>query len=230
MPTKTRPPTQNRPNSLLGVRRLVSQAGLAKHLGVARSTVSRAAKPGGALHPAMVRDRVDLDHPACVAWAPKKAFEPELIEAPTEPEPEPEVEQHSGYCGGCGALHSAYVGTPIEEFAQRAEAPVRVVRAALANELAPALRDDGQIDIAHPASLAFLARSPIDQDDEKAPLPVNGHDFLCPASLDEDGHVDVEHPILFAFIARWIGRVPQPSDVDEFFVEFHDWIPPVIRT
>jgi len=173
----------------------------------------------------MVRDRVDLDHPACVAWAPKKAWEPEFIEAAPEREAEPEPEQyerHSDYCGGCGELHSAYVGTPIEEFARRAEAPVRVVRDALANELAPALREDGQIDIAHPASLAFLARSPVDQDDEEAPLPVNGHDFLCPA-CPNDVHVDLEHPIFLAFLARWIGRVPEPSDVAEFSAEFPEW-------
>jgi hypothetical protein len=177
----------------------------------------------------MVRDRVDLDHPACVAWVPKKAFEPELIEVSepevaAEPETELEPELHSGYCGGCGALHSAYVGTPIQEFAQRAEAPLRVVRAALSGELAPALRDDGQIDIAHPAALAFLARNPVDQDDEEAPPPVNGHDFLCPASIDAGEHVDFEHPIFLAFLARWVGRVPQPADVAEFAVEFHAWV------
>jgi len=223
MPAKTRPQTPNRPNSVpRNLRRLVSQAGLAKHRGVARSTVSRAAKPGGALFPAMVRDRVDIDHPACVAWTPKKASEPEFIEAPNEPESAPEYQPHSSYCGGCGRLHSAYLGTPVEEFAQRAEAPVRVVRAAITGELAPALRKDGLLDIAHPASLAFLARNPIDQEDEKAPLPVNGHDFLCPACPD-DVHTDLAHPIFLAFLARWIGRVPQPADVADFSAEFPDW-------
>lgn len=211
----------------------VSQTDVAQRAGVNRSTISRLF--AGPLNAALLPGkRCDVTHPVVVAWAKQRGLDPtallgafhsEMLRPAPPAQASIEIEQHSGYCGGCGELHSPYAGTPIEEFAQRAETPVRAVRDALTVELAPALRNDGRIDIAHPASLAFLARNPVDQDDEKAPLPVNGHDFLCPACPD-DVHVDLKHPIFFAFLARWLGRVPQPTDVAEFSVEFHDWILP----
>lgn len=216
----------------------VSQTDFAARAGVNRSTISRAFQEGGPLHAALLPGkRCDATHPEVVAWARRRRLDPNVllgsfnalalarIDVRDADEPPSAPPTASPYCGGCGELFSTYAGTPIEEFAQRAETPLRAVRDALAAELAPARRNDGLIDIAHPASLAFLARNPVDQDDEKTPPPVNGHDFLCPA-CPNDMHVDLEHPIFLAFLARWIGRVPQPGDVAEFSAEFSDWSPP----
>ncbi|MEO7037663.1 MAG: hypothetical protein ABI548_27140 [Polyangiaceae bacterium] len=187
---------------------------------MARSTVSRAVAVGGPLHAALVADRVDAGHPAVVAWVGpvtlampyglplREARELGLIQRPTVPA-----------CGACGQLYAGgvYAGTPVAEFAERAETSLRVVTAALTSDLAPALLEDGRINIGHPAALAFLARYPLARNVHDDPLdpPIDGHDFTCPASIDESRH-DVRHPIYQAFLARYFGRVPTEADAAEF--------------
>lgn len=78
MPTTIRPTPQKsaakgsaaRPHSDGHRTRPVSKAAVAAARGCARSTVSRAVRPGGPLHPALIpgSDRIDAAHPACRAW------------------------------------------------------------------------------------------------------------------------------------------------------------------
>jgi hypothetical protein len=78
MPTTPRPPTPkasskstaSRPRSHANRVRVVSQSDVARARGCARSTVSRACLPGGALHAAVLpgSDRLDAAHPACRAF------------------------------------------------------------------------------------------------------------------------------------------------------------------
>jgi hypothetical protein len=207
MTTTLRPPTpiglggdsRSRPGSDAHIVRPASQADLARAYGVARSTVSRAVRPGGALHGAVIAgsDRIDLAHPACRAWRAQ----------PT-----------ASACRGCGALAGRpYAGTTVEEFAARAEVSVDVVRVALRDELAPALRDGGRLDIGHAAALGFLARYPFASNEHGDPLDpvIDGHDFVCAACVDENRH-DFEHPVFRAFLARYFGRVPTAEDAAAF--------------
>ena len=53
----------------------VSYADLARMKGCARSTVTRAARPGGALHAAVLgHNRIDLAHPATQLWLGGERF------------------------------------------------------------------------------------------------------------------------------------------------------------
>lgn len=173
-----------------------SLSDLARKVGCHRSTATRAAQ--GPLRAAMDNDRIDLGHPVVVAWIRARSAV-------------------YGGCGGCGALHGEYDGTPLSEFALRAEVSPAAVRAALRGELAPALLESGRLDIGHTAALTFLARYPLARTPEGDPLdpPIDGHDFTCPACIDENRH-DVRHPVYQAFLARYFGRVPTAADAAAF--------------
>lgn len=216
MPTTSRPPIPNsprdgarsRPCSDARLVRPASQADIARTRGVARSTVSRAVRPGGALHAAVIAgtDRIDAGHPACLAWiGPEGVRELGFVHVPD-----------SG-CGGCGALAGPYAGTSIEEFAARAEVSPDIVRAALPRELASAMLDNGCLDIGHPSALAFLSRYPLSFDAHDDPLDpvIDGHDFVCAGCIDENRH-DATHPVFRAFLARYFGRVPTAEDAAAF--------------
>lgn len=176
----------------------ISLADLARRVGCHRSTITRAVQ--GPLKAALLRGgRLDAGHPLLVAWTRARTATPEP-------------------CKGCGTGAAArYDGTPIEEFAARAEVSVTTVQAAVRGELGAALRDDGRLDLAHPAALTFLARYPLARDDDDAPLDpaISGHDFVCPACIDEN-RIDLEHPVFLAFLARYHSRVPTPADASEF--------------
>lgn len=159
MPPTTRPTLPNtsstnyanRPHSDAHRPRWVSQVAVARARGVARSTVSRAVRPGGPLHRASLGggDRIDAGHPDCVAWVGpvstpsvygmplKMAQELGMIQRPAPP--------------GIEFLDPSRVVT-FEQFAELAGLPVAEVPA-LRKQLADAI----PIDFDHPAVQAFLA-------------------------------------------------------------------------
>jgi hypothetical protein len=60
--------------------RLIEKAGFAEKVGVSRSAVTQATKPGAALHEALVEDKIDLDSVCCKRYlAKKKLSEQQLL-------------------------------------------------------------------------------------------------------------------------------------------------------
>jgi len=54
-------------------RKLVTKTELARRLGVSGATITRVTKPDGKLRPAMVGDKIDVDHELVVTWATERA-------------------------------------------------------------------------------------------------------------------------------------------------------------
>ena len=130
--------------------RMVSQVAVARVRRCARSTVSRAALPGGPLHPAVIGDRIDAAHPACRKWVGQVppgsypygmtvslAIEYGMIERPAP--------------AGVRLLDPDRVIT-FEQLAELAGVPLDEVLA-----LRDTFEDAVPLDFDHPAVQAFLA-------------------------------------------------------------------------
>jgi hypothetical protein len=200
-----------------------SQADLARRRGVNRSTVSRHLQPGGLLRSALLPGgRVDLAHPAVRAWLNEAlpadfaeraglgvrhdvlmreiALTLEQLATKTGVPPE---ELRTALEGPLATAVVAPGHVAADEFAARAEVPVRlVVAAARGGELANALLPGGRLDLGHPAALAFMAARPFRRDKTGDPIcpDIGGRGFLVPALVGED--IDLDHPVARCWCAR----------------------------
>jgi hypothetical protein len=186
--------------------------------GVARSTITRAFRPGGPLYPALVGDRGDASHPAWIGWLADRVGARSIVVsepgtaitfdalAPLLGVPVREVE--AAVRPG-GPLHAALIAphhVSAELFAVLAGTSVFEVLAATRDELAPALTESGRIDISHRDALEYLAARPFrrlpDGDIDLEDVPQG---MLAPACIGAD--IDITNPFALAFEARCIGRV-----------------------
>lgn len=181
-----------------------SRAGFARLTGRARSTISEATAPGGPLYAAMTGDRIDIAHPAAVRYR--------LGSRPTIAELARAICVDAEELAADPATLAVY-GTLVRwrfvtfaEFAHRAGVTTAAVQRAARDELASAMTSDG-LDLAHPASLEFMARHPFDAD------PPDG--FLATACVGES--IDVHHPVARAYLSRLWGVAATDDEIDRRF-------------
>jgi hypothetical protein len=197
-----------------------SQSDIARRRGCARSTVSRACKPGGALFPALVApDRIDLFHPACQRFLAEVGADAGVLIDETALSPREAAEQKgvsvkTVLADMHGSLAAAVI--PIEHvsagvYALLAQMSVIEVEAAVRGALRPALTASRRIDVGHPASLAFLAAHPFARLPNGDPDAPEG--FLAPACVGDD-EIDLNHPFARAYFARLDGRVATEAEID----------------
>jgi len=215
MPPRRSDPTPSRRT------RPLSLADVARLRGCARSSVTRAVRPGRPLHAALLPGgRIDVAHPDARHWiGPAVTAElggAEPPEAASVVTPEAFSQLHAlpvaqVRADMTGPLAPAVVPrghVSPETFATLASEPVEAVLAAgLGGVLAPAITLRGRIDLGHDAALRFLAARPFVGE----PPDVDGAGYLAPACVG--ARIDVAHPVARAFLARCLGRVPTQADL-----------------
>jgi hypothetical protein len=174
----------------------------------------------------VTRDRIDLAHPACVAFladgSAPEGEETALVVTETALTPA-EVAARTGRplaqvtADMSGPLAAAVIPVShlsLEVFAWLAGVPITVVLAVDA-ELEPAVAATGRIDLAHGAALEFLAARPFKRkrNGDPADCPEG---FLAPADLGDD-NLDSASPFFRAWLARLDGVAPTDESVAATF-------------
>jgi hypothetical protein len=204
-----------------------SFAQLARMAGVNRSTIGRAFRPGGPLHPALIgKDSGDGGHPAVVANLAEHTGHRAVVvdELPSAVSFKKyarlsgrKVDEVRAACAPGGALHDAWIPPhhlSAVTFSVVSGSPLAdVIEATRGGRLTPAVTKNGLIDLGSEAALEYCAQRPFRRlpngDADESDMPQG---MLAPACIGEDD-IDLSNPFARAFSARCLGRVQTEAEI-----------------
>jgi hypothetical protein len=188
-----------------------SKVAMARRKGVTRGAVSLATRPGGALHSALLPGgRIDRVHPAALKWLGEPRLDGGVTASEFAEAAGLRVDEVNRAFGD--ELRSALIPhglVGLEKFAEMAGERLAAILTGDPSVLRAATTPSRQIDVGHPAALAYLAARPFPRGADGDPVVPDGFPPL--RTVGEDA-LNVDDPFLRAFMARCLGRVPTDAD------------------